>query len=403
MGKKDLNLWGSELTDYKMPNLSENAHFAFVDSENDFFSLLSAACRKMENKVNVINEFSNVIATSQDAAERETCAKQLEAKASEIKMLVADLKDVIRITTGMDESVSGPVDVDELLRQTVQVKQSLLCGGNVILKYMGGYGKPFVISTVAAHLTKIVNNLLTNSIKRTDEGLINVGFKIKGCDSLYFYVEDTGRSIPKDKLTAIFEHFVRFDGDVTGTGLELTICKILVKDFGGEIGAESEVGKGSKFWFTMPYEVSDKISAAIMEPEPVDSAVKEKTTVEKPKILIAEDDTANYFLFESILKNNYSLVHAMNGAEAVDMFKRETPALVIMDVKMPIMDGFQATAEIRKINKTTPIVAATAYALPEVEEKLYAVGANDYIVKPLSPSDLKNKIKKILNSGKENN
>lgn len=396
-------MWGSELTDYKMPNLSENAHFAIVDSENDFFSLLSAACRKMENKVNVINEFSNVIATSQDAAERETCAKQLEAKASEIKMLVADLKDVIRITTGMDESVSGPVDVDELLRQIVQVNQSLLHGNNVVMKYMGGYGKPFVINTVAAHLTKIVSNFLTNSITYTDAGSINVGFKIKGCDSLYFYVEDTGRGIPTDKLKAIFEHFVRLDNNVTGTGLGLTICKILVKDFGGEIGAESEVGKGSKFWFTMPYEVSDKISAAIMEPEPVDSAVKEKTTVEKPKILIAEDDTANYFLFESILKNNYSLVHAMNGAEAVDMFKRETPALVIMDVKMPIMDGFQATAEIRKINKTTPIVAATAYALPEVEEKLYAVGANDYIVKPLSPSDLKNKIKKILNSGKENN
>ena len=375
----------------------------FVDSENVFFPLIAAACRKIENKVNVINEFSNVIATSQDAVERETCARQLEAKTSEIKLLVSDLKYIIKITTGMDEGVAGPVDVDELLRQTVQVKQSLLCGDKIVLKYMGGYGKPFVISTVAAYLTKIVNNLLTNSIKRTDEGLINVGFKIKGCDSLYFYVEDTGRSIPKDKLTAIFEHFVRFDGDVTGTGLELTICKILVKGFGGEIGAESEFGKGSKFWFTIPYEASDKTSAAIMEPEPDVSEVKEVKLEEKPKILIAEDDSANYFLFESILKNNYSLVRAKNGAEALGVFKKETPALVIMDVKMPVMDGLQATAEIRKIDKTTPIVAATAYALPEVEERLYAAGVNGYLVKPLSPNDLKNKIHEMLNCGKENN
>lgn len=386
-----------------MTNLSGNKHSAFVDSENDFFSLLAAACRKIENKVNVINEFSNVIATSQDAVERETCARQLEAKASDIKLLVSDLKYIIKIITGMDESVSGPVDVDELLRQTVQVKQSLLCGGNVILKYMGGYGKPFVISTVAAHLTKIVNNLLTNAIKRTDEGSINVGFKIKGCDSLYFYVEDTGKDIPKDKLTAIFEHFVRLDGDVTGSGLELTICRILVKGFGGEIGAESELGKGSKLWFTMPYEVSDKTSAAIMEPEPDASETKEEKSEERPKILIAEDDSANYFLFESILKNNYSLVRAKNGAEALCVFKKENPALVIMDVKMPVMDGFQATAEIRKIDKTTPIMAATAYALPEVEERLYAAGVNGYLVKPLSPNDLKNKIQEMLNGGKENN
>ncbi|MDD2241528.1 MAG: hybrid sensor histidine kinase/response regulator [Bacteroidales bacterium] len=386
-----------------MTNLSENRHSAFVDSENVFFSFLAAACRKIENKVNVINEFSNVIATSQDAVERVTCARQLEAKTSEIKLLVSDLKYIIKITTGMDEGVSGPVDVDELLRQTVQVKQSFLCGGNVILKYMGGYGKPFVINTVAAHLTKIVNNLLTNSINRTDEGSINVGFKIKGCDSLYFYVEDTGTSIPKDKLKSTFEHFVRLDSNATETGLGLTICKILVKGLGGEIGAESEWCKGSKFWFTIPYVVSDKTSAAIMEPEPDVSEAKEVKSEEKPKILIAEDDSANYFLFESILKNNYSLVRAKNGAEALGVFKKETPALVIMDVKMPVMDGFQATAEIRKIDKTTPIVAATAYALPEVEERLYAAGVNGYLVKPLSPSDLKNKIHEMLNGCKENN
>jgi CheY-like chemotaxis protein len=402
-GKKDLNLWGSELTDYKMTKMTDVKHSEFADSEKDFFSLLAAACRKMGNKVNVISEFSNVIATSQDAAERETCAKQLEKKTSEIKLLVADLQDIIKITAGMDESVAGPVDVDELLRQTVQVKQSLLKGDKVELKYMGGYGKPFVINTIAARLTKIISNLLNNSITYTETGTIKVGFKIKGCDSLYFYVEDTGKGIPADKLKAIFEHFVRLDSNVTGTGLGLSICKILVKDFGGEIGAESVVDRGSKFWFTMPYEVSDKNSAAIMEPESDDAAVKVEQTAEKPKILIAEDDSANYFLFESILKNHYTLAHALNGAEAVDMFKKEKPALVIMDVKMPVMDGFQATAEIRKIDKTTPIVAATAYALPEVEDKLYAAGANDYIVKPLSPSDLKAKIQAMLSGSKENN
>ncbi|MCI1720530.1 MAG: response regulator [Bacteroidales bacterium] len=385
-----------------MANTPGNRRSELVDSEKDFFSLLYAACRKMENKINIITEFSNLLVTSSDSEERETYAHELVMKSAETRLLLSDLKDIINISTGKDVNIPAPVDVDALLNELIFVNRSQIKSDKVTLNYKGGYGRPFVINTISKRITKIINNLISNSIHYTEQGSINVGFKVKGCDKLYFYVEDTGKGISAENLKSIFDDFFRLDRTVAGTGLGLTICRILVKEFGGELGAESELNKGSKFWFTIPYESSDKESTIIMETEAEDVEVKKPFNGGMPKVLVAEDDSANYFLFESILKNNYLLVHAANGLEAVEMHKKEKPDIIIMDVKMPVMDGFQAITEIRKIDKDIPIIAATAYALPEVEEKLYACGANDYIVKPLSPSDLRSKLQKIVENGKKN-
>mgnify|MGYP003584252433 CR=1 FL=1 len=367
------------------------------------FALLSSAGEEIKNALNIIVEFSGLLATSDDRAERETYAGIINENNELLQQLISDLMDIAKVEEGVEKLISAPVDIDDMMRQIVQMNRRDMSGDDVKLVYAGGYGQPFVIKTDQRRLSQIIDNLLSNAIKFTDKGQITLGFKVKGRDTLYIYVKDTGRGIPAENLDSIFDHFNRLDKSVKGTGLGLSVCKTLVNKFGGEIGVDSKLGEGSMFWFTIPYEATDDTSTRIMEPESAPEIQQEADNGDKPKILIAEDDTSNYFLFESILKREYELFHAFNGKEAVEMFPKVKPNVIIMDVKMPVMDGFQATEEIRKIDGNVPIIAATAYALPEVEEKLYKCGANGYIVKPISSAVLKKKLMETMSSRETDN
>ena len=156
-----------------------------------------------------------------------------------------------------------------------------------------------------------------------------------------------------DKKDAVFERFVKLNNFAQGTGLGLSICKTIVERMGGKIGVESEVGQGTTFWFTIPY-VAVKLRCQEIKEEKIVQQVVEKN---KLKILVAEDNPSNYMLFESILKKDYQLIHAWNGREAVELFKEHDPHLVLMDINMPELNGFQAVQEIRKISCTVPVIA----------------------------------------------
>lgn len=176
---------------------------------------------------------------------------------------------------------------------------------------------------------------------------------------LYFYVTDTGCGIPKDKQESIFGRFVKLNSFAQGTGLGLSICRTLVEHMGGHIGVDSEEGKGSTFWFSLPYKAAST-SAGTMQKTEIQPISVEK---DKLTILIAEDNESNYRLFESILGHDYHLIHAWDGREAVERFKRENPQIILMDINMPVMDGYEATQEIRKYSAKVPIIAVTAFAL----------------------------------------
>lgn len=207
---------------------------------------------------------------------------------------------------------------------------------------------------------------------------------------MYFYVSDTGCGIPKDKKEEIFGRFVKLNNFAQGTGLGLSICRTLVQHMGGEIGLDSAIGKGSTFWFTLPYVPATNAQQQEIKSEPI------KIKKQKITILVAEDHDSNYRLIESILKKDYNLIHAWNGAEAVAMFKTYSPQLILMDINMPVMDGYEATKEIRKFSTRLPIIAITAFAYASDEQKVMESGFDAYMSKPINANQLKGQITSIL-------
>ena len=250
---------------------------------------------------------------------------------------------------------------------------------------------PCIAYTEKSRLSQLIINLVTNAIKFTQKGSIRFGYELRGKE-LYFYVTDTGCGIPKDKQENIFGRFVKLNSFAQGTGLGLSICKTLMDHMGGKIGVESEEGQGSNFWFTLPYKPAMDIDKTRKQ-DTVQPIVVEKG---KLTILIAEDNASNYKLFESILKFDYHLIHAWDGREAVEMFREHNPQIVLMDINMPVMDGYEATQEIRKYSAKTPIIAVTAFAYASDEQKVMESGFDGYMPKPINAKQLKAQLMDIM-------
>jgi len=243
----------------------------------------------------------------------------------------------------------------------------------------------------------ILTNLVKNAIKFTDKGSIELGYTKKD-NYLEFYVKDTGIGIPNDRQGAIFERFIQSDIEdkhaYQGAGLGLAISKAYIEMMNGKIWVESEFGKGSTFYFTIPYIVkaiekqNDKISI---------TDVAAADVIKNLKVLLVEDDEVSMDFLKIIMDESHTLFAASNGAEAVNMCKDNSDLdLILMDIKMPIMDGFEATKEIRLFNKDVIIIAQTAYGLTGDRTKAIEAGCNDYISKPIVKNVLFSKIREYF-------
>ena len=242
----------------------------------------------------------------------------------------------------------------------------------------------------------VITNLINNAIKFTKEGVITVGYELLlPANMLYFYVKDTGCGIPEDKLNAVFDRFVKLNDFIQGTGLGLSISKTIVERLGGEIKVESEVGRGSLFSFTIPYTQIEIQKESVDVLSEISLSLEQKAKGRKV-ILIAEDTASNYVLFETILKENYKLIHALDGVEAVDMFHRYNPDLVLMDIKMPRMDGVEAMRLIRQDNLHVPIIAVTAHAFVEDEESILENGFSAFVSKPIKKRHFLNVVNEFM-------
>ncbi len=193
----------------------------------------------------------------------------------------------------------------------------------------------------------------------------------------------------------MFNRFVKLNSFAQGTGLGLAICQMIVKKLGGEIGVESELGTGSTFWFTLPDTVIHDLKVQPVKPMTDKEVTIDNTNPQKATLLIAEDNESNYILIRAVLKD-YNLLHAHDGDEAVRLYREHHPDLILMDIKMPNMDGYEATAEIRKEDPDIPIIAVTAFAFAEDEQRVKQSGFNGYAAKPIKPAELKNIITRHL-------
>ncbi len=248
-----------------------------------------------------------------------------------------------------------------------------------------------VINTDSNKFDSILSNLIKNAIKYTHSGSIEFGYTLPHESLLQFFVKDTGIGIPGDRQAAIFERFIQADISdkqaYQGAGLGLAIAKAYVEMLGGKIRVESEHGKGSIFYFTIPYNADKQANGAITK-----AVISEQKNVpvKNLKILIADDDETSDIFIE-LLINQFSreVLHAETGIEALRLFMN-TPDidLVLMDMKMPEMDGFEATRQIRGFNKDVIIIAQTAYGLSGDREKALDAGCNDYIAKPIIREEL---------------
>ena len=256
-----------------------------------------------------------------------------------------------------------------------------------------------IINTDNEKVYAILTNLVKNAIKFTYEGSIEFGYEIKG-KYLEFFVKDTGVGIPQNQQQIIFERFRQGSDSLTrkyeGSGLGLSIAKYYVEILGGEIWVESAEGKGSTFYFTIPYNAVSEEKRVI-----IDAAFeKEKEVkIKNLKILIAEDDETSYIILNRILqKISNEVLHAKTGVEAIAACRNNPDLdLVLMDIKMPDMDGYEATHQIRQFNTDIIIIAQTAYAFSGDREKAIEAGCNDYISKPIKKTLMYEIIQKHFN------
>jgi CheY-like chemotaxis protein len=259
--------------------------------------------------------------------------------------------------------------------------------------------KEAIIKTDPEKIYAILTNLVKNSIKFCDKGSLDFGYENKG-KYLEFYVKDSGIGIPKDRQKAIFERFAQADisdkSALQGAGLGLAISKSYVEMLGGEIWVESEEGIGSTFYFTIPYNPELEEINTI---ENVVSANYEETQIKNLKILVVEDDETSYKFLGKILQKDFiEILYTRTGVEAVDACKYNPDIdLILMDIRIPVLDGYEATRQIRQFNKDVIIIAQTAYAFAGDSEKALEAGCNDYITKPIMKTLLFDLIKKYCN------
>jgi CheY-like chemotaxis protein len=243
-------------------------------------------------------------------------------------------------------------------------------------------------------VVQILFNLLGNAFKFTEKGLIQFGCKIEG-SQLVFHVEDTGVGFPEEKRELLFEKFRQGKNSLTGLndgmGLGLSISKSYIDFMGGSLKLDSGAKQGTRIEFTLPYEPLIALHSQSIEAS--GHLIKSNTT-----ILVADDVEINHIMLVEMLESQMlTILYARNGIEAIAMVKGHPEiSLILMDVKMPVMDGYAATIEIKKLKPDLPIIAQTAYALAGDKEKALSVGCDDYISKPIKKEDLMQILKKYL-------
>ena len=356
-------------------------------------AFLANMSHEIRTPLNAIVGFSNLIAETEDPDERREYVAIVQENNELLLKLISDILDLSKIEAGTLEFNDVEFDVNQMCQEIVRSLSLKVLDKPVELRF-GDHLPECRLVGDKTRITQVLINFINNALKFTREGSVTLGYRCDDGMMLTFYVEDTGTGIPEQEQESVFERFVKLNSFVQGTGLGLAISKSIVEQMGGRIGLNSEPGKGSCFWFTHPYIRTRSVSAGVAS----DAEMRQPGVSEgkMPVVLVAEDTDSNFLLVSLILKKGYEVLRAHNGAEAVRMCREFAPDVVLMDMKMPVMDGLEATRQIREAGSSVPIIAVTAYAYDSDRAKALDVGCDDYIAKPLTGDVLKKKLRKHL-------
>lgn len=367
-------------------------------------SFLQNISHEVRTPLNAISGFSGMLnKPNLPDDNKQSFISIIQNSCTQLISIVSDILTISSIETKQEKLNIGIVNINEIINDLLSIFRNKALNQKLSINAtLGLPNHKSEIYTDKTKITQILTNLLSNALKFTHEGSIEFGYQIvetkhspdKKPSTLHmqFYVKDTGIGINPDLREKIFERFRQADLSINrkygGTGLGLAISKAFVELLEGNIWLEPNTRNGTIFYFTIPYKLAEKVINENITYMPLKNT---KT------VLITEDEDANYILVRELLMDlDLKIIHCKNGQEAVDTCKlNDTIDLILMDIKMPVMDGLEATLLIKEFRPNLPIIALSAYALEEEVEKFRKV-FDDYVTKPLNVKSLSQKIMEFV-------
>lgn len=361
-------------------------------------AFLANVSHEIRTPMNSILGFSDLL--KKDSISKEKTKQYLdiiESSGKRLLRIISDIIDLSKIDTSQLSLAYENCNLNKLIDNLEE--QFNLCNNGIKHRFKTSKGlsdSESVILVDQDRLAQILSNLIENSIKYAPDGNISFGYEVNN-ELLSFYVKDEGIGIDLKNHNLIFNRFSQINNEylksTSGTGLGLSIVKELTELMKGKIWVESELGKGATFYFSIPYQSISQENDQLTNESTNTFDGKEKV------ILIAEDEFLNYLYLKVVFENYpFKLIHAKNGEEAITLVKNNSSIdLVLMDIKMPKIDGINATIEIRKSNKNIPIIALSAHAFHEDKQRASSAGFNDYLSKPVNEKTLLDMVDKYIN------
>ena len=362
---------------------------------------LANMSHEIRTPLNAIEGFSRVMAETDSPEERMKYMEIIESNNGRVLALINEILDLSRVEAGEIAIKKQMTDLNEMCKG-IQLMFKFRCPESVQLTWSQPNMK-VTLNTDQNRLTQVFSNLISNALKHTSKGSITYGYRlINDGQEVEFFVTDTGSGIAPEDINHIFQTYVSRDAEQqNGYGLGLALCKIIVEKMHGHITVSSKLGEGSTFRFTLPFEGTigglQKGSRTTTNSRTI--RVSTKTNVQNaPLILVAEDEDSNYELVRIVLAKRFRLMRAHNGIEAVTLCEDEHPDMILMDIRMPDMNGLDATRIIKEVNHEIPIVALSAYAFDENIREAKAAGCDEFLAKPFRVEDLLDTVGKYVKS-----
>jgi PAS domain S-box-containing protein len=369
-----------------------------IESDNLKSAFLANLSHEIRTPMNGIIGFSEMLAMDNLPSEkRRHYTDVIINSTNQLLSIVNDILDLSKIETGQISLSREHIKINKLLIELLSLFKPKADGKNISLIVKKGLDddKCTIVSD-KLRLYQILSNLIGNAVKFTKQGKVTFGYELNG-SYLQFFVEDTGIGIPSEYQHRLFGRFQQASSEISrnygGTGLGLAISKSLVELLKGKIWFTSEQNIGSTFYFTIPFiQIDSIVPGEITKPN-------ETKNIENPiTVLLVEDEEINYIFIKEVFDGQpVKLIYASNGIEAIELCKLHAEIdIILMDIKMPLMNGYEATHQIKQFRPHVPIIALTAYAMKEDKEKILSEGLTDYLSKPVKTSDLIKCIKKNL-------